>query len=403
MAALMNPFILSCLAISLFPGSLFVLANDVGSGPCNTDLAALLPPPYGNASHLTCLPVWNSFVLRYHQSRDHTLTVVLSALYTTGWVGIGLSRDGLMVGSSAIVGWFNKKGQPRILQYYLQGNVPRQVIPNKGELPLSGAPPAIALYEATLYIAFQLKLSKPLARQSVILALATSYPKYHRLTHHVDSKSINVDFLAGAVSEGSKYVRERKRAHGALGMLGWGLILPAGSMVARYLRHKDPQWYYIHTITQFGGFIIGLAGVVVGVQLYNDVGPDIPAHRGIGIFVLTLTILQVLAFFLRPNKESQIRRYWNWYHSWVGRVTLLFAAINIVLGIQAGHAGNAWKIGYGFLVSVTIIVFLVSETLFWMRRPGDKAQATQSFQMNPIEQALPGKVGYHASDLGSIA
>ncbi|KAI4311439.1 hypothetical protein MLD38_036337 [Melastoma candidum] len=50
--------------ISLLPGSLFMLADDVGSGPCNADLAALLPPPYGNTSHLTCLPVWNSFVLR---------------------------------------------------------------------------------------------------------------------------------------------------------------------------------------------------------------------------------------------------------------------------------------------------------------------------------------------------
>lgn len=82
-------------------------------------------------------------------------------------------------------------------------------------------------------------------------------------------------------------------------MLGWGLMLPTGAVIARYFRHKDPIWYYLHTVIQFVGFIIGLGAVVLGVQLYSEVHPDIAAHRGIGIFVLTLTILQV-RFLFRP-------------------------------------------------------------------------------------------------------
>lgn len=86
---------------------------------------------------------------------------------------------------------------------------------------------------------------------------------------------------------------KKKKTHGVLGVIGWGLILPTGAMIARYFKHKDPIWFYIHTVTQFVGFIIGLAAIVVGVQLYNVVHPNIPAHRGIGIFVLVTTILQV--------------------------------------------------------------------------------------------------------------
>lgn len=90
-------------------------------------------------------------------------------------------------------------------------------------------------------------------------------------------------------------VSQRKN-HGILGIMGWGLILPAGAMIARYLKHKDPLWYYLHAGIQFLGFILGLAAVLLGVQLYRSMNADIPAHRGIGIFVLVLSILQVCSY-----------------------------------------------------------------------------------------------------------
>lgn len=83
-----------------------------------------------------------------------------------------------------------------------------------------------------------------------------------------------------------------KRSHGILGMLGWGLFLPCGAMVARFLKQKEPLWFYLHTFIQFVGFLIALAGVVIGQALYNKIHADVTAHRGIGYFALTLSILQ---------------------------------------------------------------------------------------------------------------
>lgn len=102
-----------------------------------------------------------------------------------------------MVGSSAMVGWFNKKGQAKVMQYYIQGTTPSKVIPGKGELPLSGVPAALAIHGASIYLAFQLKLTKPLLKQPIILAFGYSDPKHHRLTQHDDKTTIVLDFASG--------------------------------------------------------------------------------------------------------------------------------------------------------------------------------------------------------------
>jgi hypothetical protein len=76
--------------------------------------------------------------------------------------------------------------------------------------------------------------------------------------------------------------------------------MPIGAILARYFRRVDPLWFYLHVGLQFVGFIIGLAGVVAGVALYSKIQADIPAHRGLGIFVLFLGILQVR----RPTRPA---------------------------------------------------------------------------------------------------
>ncbi|KAL4376988.1 hypothetical protein GQ457_02G001170 [Hibiscus cannabinus] len=351
---------------------------------CGTDLS-FLGPPYGNisASNMVCSPIWNNFVLRYYQRSDNTMTIVLSAVYTTGWVGIGFSRNGMMLGSSAMVGWFNRKGHARIKQFYLQGRHTYQVIANKGELPLNNIPPVVAIHGEMIYLAFEAKFEHRLGRQPIILAFGTRYPNHLHLTRHDDKTAVWFDFSQASVTNID--ISQRKN-HGTLALLGWGLFLPAGAIVARYLKHKDPLWYYLHAVIQFLGFILGFAAVLLGLQLYQSMNADIPAHRGIGIFVLVLSILQVLAFFLRPNKDSKYRRYWNWYHHWFGRMALFFGSVNIVLGIQYANARDEWKIGYGFLLAVTLLVVIVLEALSCLRRRrrDDKSNLPPNFQMNQI-------------------
>lgn len=89
-----------------------------------------------------------------------------------------------------------------------------------------------------------------------------------------------------------------KRNHGILNVIGWGILLPCGAIIARYFKRLDPQWYYLHTSIQFVGFIIGLVGFAVGRYLYNTTHANFQVHRGIGIFVVLLSMLQVVELSL---------------------------------------------------------------------------------------------------------
>lgn len=135
--------------------------------------------------------------MQYTQNEENVMNIIVSALYTTGWVGIGFSRDGMMVGSSAMVGWVNKKGHARIHQYYLQGRKQSEVIQDKGELPLTNVPSSVVLHGATIYLAFQLKFSATVSQQPILLAFGNAYPRHHHLSTHSDKTAVVFDFSAG--------------------------------------------------------------------------------------------------------------------------------------------------------------------------------------------------------------
>ncbi|KAK4339394.1 hypothetical protein RND71_040856 [Anisodus tanguticus] len=115
------------------------------------------------------------------------------------------------------------------------------------------------------------------------------------------------------------------------------------------------------------GVILGLTGVAVGIQLNNKLQPHIPGHQGIGILIFVLSILQVLAFFVRTDKDSKYRKYWNLYHSWMG-IALFFGAVNIVSGMHYEGAGQGWKIGYGFVLGSTMLACIILETLLRLKK-----------------------------------
>ncbi|KAG6531119.1 hypothetical protein ZIOFF_004890 [Zingiber officinale] len=367
---------------------------------CSSELPASLS---GNYSSLACKTVWNNFVLRYYQDQDNVLSIVLSTMYSSGWVGMGFSKDGMMVGSSAVVGWVGTTGLPHIQRYYLGGQTSQQVQVDQGNLLFAAATPSVVVDQAKIYLAFQLKFSARLSQQQLLFAIGSATPVNNVLQEHDDKTSVSFDFStvvtlrsklssdsgktatfrqltvhddkSDGTSSSSSYPSKLKRTHGALAIFGWGVLLPIGAIVARYCRQWDPLWYYLHTVIQFMGFLFGLAAVIAGRVLYDKLHATVYTHRGIGIFVLVLGILQILAFFLRPNKDSKYRRYWNWYHHWFGRLALFFAAVNIVIGIRIGDAGNSWKIGYGFNLAILLTASIILEVLLWTRWSNKNAPA----------------------------
>ncbi|XP_020675938.1 cytochrome b561 and DOMON domain-containing protein At3g61750, partial [Dendrobium catenatum] len=157
--------------------------------------------------------------------------------------------------------------------------------------------PAVVQNGPNIYIAFQLKFLSRITQQKLLFAFGTATPVNDRLTKHQDKISVSFDFSSRTFSA-SSYPYQLKRTHGILNIIGWGVILPIGAIVARYFRTSDPLWFYLHSAVQFIGFILGLAGVVAGVALYHKLHASVSSHRALGIVILVLGILQVWKEFV---------------------------------------------------------------------------------------------------------
>jgi hypothetical protein len=118
-------------------------------------------------------------------------------MYSTGWVAMGFSKDGLMVGSSAMVGWMGKTGLAHIKQFSLGGKTPSQVVADRGFLESSGHAHTVLVHQAKIYLAFKLSFTTPLKSQNVLLAFGSAIPVNDRLSIHQDETSIKFDFTTG--------------------------------------------------------------------------------------------------------------------------------------------------------------------------------------------------------------
>lgn len=149
-----------------------------------------------------------------------------------------------------------------------------------------------------------------------------------------------------------------------LAVLSWGLVVPVGVAVARFLKHLDPFWFYAHATAQGLGSVLGVVAIAAGFKL--DDADDVAAHKAVGIIVLVCAFLQLTALLARPAKETKARRYWNWYHHGVGRAAVVLGVANVLYGLSLASERQEWSYVYGILVGVFLVVCLVLEE--WRRR-----------------------------------
>ncbi|OAY69316.1 Cytochrome b561 and DOMON domain-containing protein, partial [Ananas comosus] len=69
----------------------------------------------------------------------------------------------------------------------------------------------------------------------------------------------------------------------------------------------------------------------------------------------------VLAFLIRPGKASKVRRYWNWYHHYVGRAAVACAIANVFVGLSLAHELSSWSVFYGIFIGVWAFACVVLE------------------------------------------
>ncbi|XP_027113705.1 cytochrome b561 and DOMON domain-containing protein At3g07570 [Coffea arabica] len=319
--------------------------------------------PFDTTS-FNCNPVWSphGFILRYKQTGASEWSYVLSAPNSNAYIGMGFSPNGQMVGSSAIVGWVGSDGTPAMKKYYLGGKNSNQVMPDQGNLEVGNS--TIVTFSSRIYMAFQL-VNTDTPDSLLIYSFGPPNqipsPPSFRLTQHSDYVSTVLNYATGQTQTTSTNTNSLRKSHGILVMLGWGILMAIGAMVARYMRQWDPIWFYSHAAIQSLGFMLGLAGIITGLVLSNRVSANVDKHKAIGITVLVLGCLQLMAVLARPDKESKVRKYWNWYHHGVGRALIVLAAANVFYGIHISDAGSSWNAGYAVVLAALFVVALILE------------------------------------------
>ncbi|XP_028755690.1 cytochrome b561 and DOMON domain-containing protein At3g07570-like [Neltuma alba] len=332
-----------------------------------------------DTTNLNCFPVWNAqdFILRYSQSSSYVWSFIVSAPDKNSYIAMGFSPNGGMVGSSAIVGWVPSTGSSAagLKQYYLGGTSPSQVVPDRGNLQLVANSTVITSQSSRLFLAFQLQTAQPPLSRLIFAVGPTgvfpSAPSF-ALAQHQDKASTTFNYATATGSSASSSsslsgnaIVSLKRTHGLLNILGWGVLIIMGAIIARHFRQWDPLWFYFHVSFQTLGFILGVIGVITGLLLNNQLHANVEIHKALGITILVLGCLQMMAILGRPNKDTKARKYWNLYHHNTGRILIIIAIANIFYGIHLGHEGSAWRIGYGIVLAILLFIAFIFEMRKW--------------------------------------
>lgn len=111
---------------------------------------------------------------------------------------MGFSETGMMVGSSAMIGWIGEDKKQNIHQYFLGGKMRSMIEPDQGDLKIiDAARPVVSVFGQNIYMAFQLKFQAPVQTKPLLFAYGTKIPVNKVLTMHEDMTSMNFDFSQG--------------------------------------------------------------------------------------------------------------------------------------------------------------------------------------------------------------
>ncbi|XP_052203459.1 cytochrome b561 and DOMON domain-containing protein At3g25290-like [Diospyros lotus] len=161
--------------------------------------------------------------------------------------------------------------------------------------------------------------------------------------------------------------KKLKAVHGVLNIIGWGIILPIGAIIARYCRNLPMaygEWYSLHAYCQISGCFLGSIGWIFGMLLRNALKHyTLKTHGILGTIIFALAATQVLATCLKPKEEHECHKYWKASHHALGYALIALIIANIFLGIDKQRPAVGWKWSYVAILGVLALAALALETL----------------------------------------
>eukprot|EP00899_Mesostigma_viride_P021448 jgi/Mesvir1/29304/Mv01565-RA.2 len=360
------------------PGDMTELSQDLIL-PAGRPAARILITS-GPTSSTTCTPstlpgldcsislLSGRYVLHWRASGDDLSFAV--DVTTTGYVAFGFnSRYGKMVGGEAVIGWVGADGTgASIRAYSLTGERVADIIPN-GNIALANT--SIVQTSGRTLMRFRYPAETLAARRrhllqdavhvsmtssnNIIFAYGAS--NVDRLEDHRSNKGYaRVNFFdanwspssngtganngtGGNPSPPDDDVTEMEdltpyyKAHGALMVAGWGVLIPVGVAAARFGKRRDPAWFHFHRTCQTLGLICATVAFIFALTKF-DVDFLETKHGKVGFTAMILMWTQPVFGnrLVRPHKGDRWRRGWEWLHIGSGRAGVVLAIVAIFFG-----------------------------------------------------------------------
>ncbi|GAM16901.1 hypothetical protein SAMD00019534_000760, partial [Acytostelium subglobosum LB1] len=148
----------------------------------------------------------------------------------------------------------------------------------------------------------------------------------------------------------------------------FGVIMPFGIFIARFLRQSHAWWFPVHMITLFTGVVFSIIGL--GMAIKHCGGLEMSSNHAImGITTLVLFFVTVIMgstshLMYDPNR-TKTPLFPDIIHHFGGRITQIFGFVTIILGMLLYGVPQGIIVVFGFLFAFYIIIFLFIEWYQW--------------------------------------
>jgi len=187
----------------------------------------------------------------------------------------------------------------------------------------------------------------------------------------------------------NKYMKSAL-AHGTLMIIGWGLLLPSGTIIAKFFKHRpNGLWFKIHRGIQVLGLSLAFIAWVIALAQFNvfgDIGATNYQHGICGMVVMILGILQPINAVFRPHapttnddgvesSKTTARTTWEYWHKCSGWFAVLLAIPTIGLGttlLPVPEIQTKFQIGYGAGCGASLLLLIA--VIFYDKKTFKKEQ-----------------------------
>ncbi|XP_047333840.1 cytochrome b561 and DOMON domain-containing protein At5g47530-like [Impatiens glandulifera] len=323
----------------------------------------------GNRVYSICntLPVLDSFLYwNYHQA-NHTVDIAYThyPVNTSNWVAWALNINGSgMTGADSLVAFQGSAG----MRAYTSPIADHGTTLAEGPLSFNVSSISSEFLNNNEIVIFA-TLQLPAGRTTFnhlwqVGPLSGDIPGIHEMNTANKISMGTVDFIKGGAS------KKNINIHGVLNTISWGILLPFGALVAKYLtvyKSESREWYFIHNICKISAYIIGIAGFATGLIVGQQAPIRNIIHRNIGIALFCLATFKVFVSICEPKEKKTClifkkhkEWYWTWYHWGNGYAVIVLTIINVFKGFDLLNVDKGWKGAYIVLVIIygVNVVFL---------------------------------------------